>query len=137
MRAMLLAECKAGDNKPFEYVRLPLAEDDRENPKEADIELTIFPVYENLLGTGHSCVGGGGSGAVSLKPELPTRRRALSGCLIMHLPTANQSADSLFAGVGLRFAPSGSIAFHPMSQVMFGGKKVTHESDDLALQEPS
>src|SRR5271163_4820437 len=35
MRKELLAEYRAGGEKPFEYVRLPEPDDDREYPKEA------------------------------------------------------------------------------------------------------
>ena len=133
IRRELLAEYKAGGEKPFEYVRLPQPDDDREYPKEADIELTIFPVYENLLGTGHSCVGGGGSGASRINPSFQLVAE-VSGCLIMHMPSANQSADSLFYGGGVRWTPLAAHRVSPYAQIMFGGKKVTHETDDLALR---
>jgi hypothetical protein len=134
VRKELLAEYKAGGEKPFEYVRLPKPEDDdREYPKEADIELTAFPVYENLLGTGHSCVGGGGSGATRVNPSLQLVGE-VSGCLIMHMPAVNESADSLFYGGGVRWTPLAAHRVSPYAQVMFGGKKVTYEIADHALR---
>ncbi len=133
MRKELLAEYRAGGERPFEYVRLPQPEDDREYPKEADIELTAFPVYENLLGTGHSCVGGGGSGASRVNPSFQLVGE-VSGCLIMHMPASNQSADSLFYGGGVRWTPLAAHRVSPYAQIMFGGKKVTYETDDHALR---
>lgn len=133
MRKELLAEYKAGGEKPFEYVRLPQPDDDREYPKEADIELTAFPVYETFIGHGGSCVGGGGSGASRVNPSFQLVGE-VSGCLIMHMPSANQSADSLFYGGGVRWTPLAAHRVSPYAQVMFGGKKVTHETDDVALQ---
>ena len=134
VRKELLAEYRAGGEKPFEYVRLPQPEDDdREYPKEADIELTAFPVYENLLGTGHGCVGGGGSGATRVNPKLQLVAE-VSGCLIMHMPAYNQSADSLFYGTGVRWTPLAAHRVSPYAQIMFGGKKVTYEVDDAALR---
>ena len=133
MRKQLLADYRAGGEKPFEYVRLPQPEEeDRVYPKEADIELTAFPVYETFLGGG-SCVGGGGSGASRINPSLQLVAE-VSGCLIMHMPAANQSADSLFYGGGLRWTPLAAHRVSPYAQIMFGGKKVTHETDDLALR---
>lgn len=122
VRKELVAEYKAGGEKPFEYVRLPQPEDDREYPKEADIELTAFPVYETFLGHGGSCVGGGGSGVTRVNPSLQLVAE-VSGCLIMHMPTSNQSADSLFYGGGLRWTPLADHRISPYAQVMFGGKR--------------
>lgn len=133
VRKELVAEYKAGGEKPFEYVRLPQPEDDREYPKEADIELTAFPVYETFLGHGGNCVGGGGSGATRVNPSLQIVAE-VSGCLIMHMPASNQSADSLFYGGGLRWTPLADHRISPYAQVMFGGKKVTHETDDIPLR---
>jgi hypothetical protein len=92
IRKELVAEYRAGGEKPFEYIRPPEIEIDRTYPKEADIELTAFPVYENFLGSGNNCVGGGGSGAMRLNPNFQLLAE-VSGCLIMHMPAANQSAD--------------------------------------------
>lgn len=131
-RKELIAEYKAGGEKPFEYVRPPQPEFEHEYPKEADIELTAFPVYESFLGGG-SCVGGGGSGASRLNPNFQIVAE-VSGCLIMHMPAANQSGDSLFYGGGLRWTPIADHRVSPYMQVMFGGRKVTHETDDLPLR---
>jgi hypothetical protein len=132
VREELLADYKAGGEKPFEYVRPAQVEFEREYPKEADIELTAFPVYENFIGRGN-CVGGGGSGASRLSPSLQLVAE-LSGCLITDMPASNQSGDSLFYGGGIRWTPLAAHRVSPFAQVMFGGKKITHETDDIALR---
>jgi hypothetical protein len=53
----------------------------------------------------------------------------------MHMPEANQSGDSLFYGGGLRSTPLAAHRVSPFVEVKFGGKKVTHETDDIALRE--
>lgn len=58
----------------------------------------------------------------------------LSGCLIMHMPAANQSGDSLFYGGGARWTPLASHRISPYAQLLVGGAKVSHEIDDLALK---
>ncbi|HYK35506.1 hypothetical protein [Alloacidobacterium sp.] len=132
IRKELIAEYKAGGEKPFEYIRPAVPEIEREYPKEADIELTAFPVYETFLGGGN-CVGGGGSGASRLNPNFQLVAE-VNGCLIMHMPAANQSGDSLFYGAGLRWTPLAAHHISPYMQVMFGGRKVTHETDDIPLR---
>jgi hypothetical protein len=132
MRKELIAEYKAGGEKPFEYVRPAQVEFEREYLKEAEIELTAFPVYENFIGRGN-CVGGGGSGASRLSPSLQLVAE-LSGCLIMDMPASNQSGDSLFYGGGIRWTQLAAHRVSPFAQVMIGGKKVTHETDDIALR---
>jgi len=117
--------------KGFEYLRPPHT-DPGFYPKEAPIELTAFPLYESFLGGG-SCVGGGGSGAGRINSQWQYVAE-LSGCLIMHMPADNQSGDSLFYGGGLRWAPRAARKVTPFVEVMFGGRKVTHETDDLALK---
>ena len=47
----------------------------------------------------------------------------VSGCLIMHQPFYNYSADSLFYGGGFRWTPLSTHRFSPFGQVMFGGRK--------------
>jgi hypothetical protein len=133
-RKELLADYKITGEKPFEYVRpiTPDGESTRTYPKEASIELTAFPVYESLLGGG-TCIGGGGSGAARVNPRFQVIAE-LSGCLVMHMPAANQSGDSLFYGGGLRWTPRASHRISPYIQGMFGGKKVTHETVDHDLQ---
>jgi len=133
-RREFLADYKAGGEKPFQYVRLPKVEPES-YPKEAPIELTAFPVFETFLDGGKGpCVGGGGSGAVRINPRLQVVTE-VSGCLVMHMPEANQSGDSLFYGGGLRSTPLAAHRVSPFVEVIFGGKKVTHETDDIALRE--
>ena len=133
IRQELLADYKKTGEKAFEYVR-PAQTGTRPRvlPKEATIELSAFPLFETFLGGG-SCIGGGGSGASRVNPHLQVVAE-VSGCLIMHMPAVNQSGDSLFYGGGLRWTPRAANRFSPYLQVMFGGKKVTHETDDLSLR---
>jgi len=133
IRKELIADYKKTGEKAFEYVRpAQTGTEPRAYPKEATIELTAFPLFETFLGGG-SCVGGGGTGADRVNPRLQVVAE-VSGCLIMHLPAANQSGDSLFYGGGLRWTPRAAHRFAPYMQMMFGGKKVTHETDDLELR---
>ncbi len=134
MRKELVAEYKAGGEKPFVYVKPPGPVFEHEYPKEADIELTAFPVYESLLNSGQNCIGGGGSGASRVNPYFQLIGE-VSGCLIMGMPASNQSADMLFYGGGVRWTPLAAHHVSPYMQVMFGGRKVTHETDDLVLRE--
>jgi len=133
LRKELIADYKKTGEKPFEYLRPEQTKTEtRSYPKEAPIELTAFPLYETFLGGG-SCIGGGGSGAARVNPHFQAIAE-VSGCLIMHMPASNQSGDSLFYGGGLRWTPSAAHRISPYLQVMFGGKKVTHEIDDHALR---
>jgi hypothetical protein len=133
IRQELIASYKITGERPFQYWPPPKTENESHSyPKAAPIELSAFPLYESFLGGG-SCIGGGGSGAARVNSQLQVVTE-LSGCLIMHMPAANQSGDSLFYGGGLRWTPRASHFFSPFVQVMFGGKKVTHETDDLALK---
>lgn len=133
-REELLAEYKKTGEKPFEYVRPSKPEgESRSYPKEAPIELTAFPLYETFLGGG-SCVGGGGSGAARVNREVQIITE-VSGCLIMHMPAANQSGDSLFYGGGARWTPRAAHHLSPYVQMMFGGKKVTHETINPLLRQ--
>jgi hypothetical protein len=132
-RKELIADYKKTGQKPFQYWRSTQTNHEPQSyPKEAPIELTAFPLYESFLGGG-SCLGGGGSGAARVNPQLQVVAE-VSGCLIMHMPASNQSGDSRFYGGGLRWTPRASHFISPFVQVMFGGKKVTHETDDLALR---
>jgi hypothetical protein len=99
---------------------------------EAPIELTAFPEYESFLGGG-SCVGGGGTGAARVSPALQVVAE-VNGCLIMHQPAYNMSADSLSYSGGLRWTPRAAHRFSPYAQVKFGGRKVTYEIDNAALK---
>lgn len=125
-------------DKPFLFVKNAWMPEGIEvvhppRPKEADIELTAFPYYETFLGGG-SCIGGGGSGAARLNPQFQFISE-VSGCLVMHMPYYNYSADSLFYGGGLRWAPMADRKFSPFAQFQFGGRKVTFEIMDNALRE--
>jgi len=131
-RKELVAEFKAGGEKPFEYVKPPGPVFEKEYPKEADIELTAFPVFETFRGGG-ACVGGGGSGATRINPNFQLVAE-VNGCLITHMPAPNQSADSLFYGGGLRWTPLAAHKVSPFVQVMFGGEKVTYETDNTSLR---
>ena len=135
IRRALVKNYYATGEKPFEYIR-PLKPEwasNRTYPKEAPIELTTFPLYESFLGGG-SCIGGGGSGAGRISPHWQFVAE-VSGCLVMHMPAANQSGDSLFYGGGVRWTPRASHSVSPYVELMFGGKKVTHETDDIELRE--
>jgi hypothetical protein len=137
LRKQLFEDYKNGSGeKPFVFVKnawMP-AGVDFTNPhrKEADIELTAFPYYETFLGGG-SCVGGGGTGAARVSPTLQVLTE-VSGCLIMHMPQSNISADSLFYGGGFRWTPMAARRFSPFGQFMFGGRKVTMEIMDADLR---
>lgn len=135
IRRELVKKYHETGEKPFEYVRpqKPEWELERTYPKEAPIELTAFPLYESFLGGG-SCVGGGGSGAGRINPRWQYVAE-VSGCLVMHMAAANQSGDSLFYGGGVRWTPRAAHNLSPYVELMFGGKKVTHETDDVDLRE--
>lgn len=137
VRKMLLADYRSGEGeKPFIFVKdawKPAGvEFTHTHPKQADIELSAFPYYETFLGGG-SCIGGGGSGAARVNPNLQVITE-VSGCLIMHQPAYNISGDSLFYGGGFRWTPLASRHFSPFGEFMFGGRKVTREVDDLQLK---
>lgn len=133
IRKELLATYKETGERPFEYAPAEKRNNEtRSYPKEAPIELTVFPVFDTFLGS-HSCIGGGGSGAARVNPQFQVVAE-VSGCLIMHMPQSNQSGDSLFYGGGLRWTPRAASRLSPFLQVMFGGKKVTEEIDDPALR---
>ena len=119
--------------KPFEYTRPLQTTAARVYPKEASIELTAFPAFQFFTGGG-TCVGGGGSGAGRINSSWQFVAE-LSGCLVLHMPASNQSADSLFYGGGLRWMPKASRRFSPYVQLMIGGNRVTHETDDIALRQ--
>jgi hypothetical protein len=52
----------------------------------------------------------------------------------MGMPAANQSGDMLFYGGGVRWTPLAAHRVSPYLQLMFGGRKVTHETDDIPLR---
>jgi hypothetical protein len=137
LRKELVQEFKDdGGEKPFEFVRdayKPVGvEFKHDYPREAPIELTAFPEYESFLGGG-SCIGGGGTGAARVNPSLQVVAE-VNGCLIMHQPAYNMSADSLSYSGGLRWTPFASHRFSPYAQLKFGGRKVTYEIDDIELK---
>ena len=137
LRKELVQEFKEeGGEKPFEFVRDAYkpagVEFKHDYPREAPIELTAFPEYESFLGGG-SCIGGGGTGAARVNPKLQVVAE-VNGCLIMHQPTYNMSADSLSYSGGLRWTPLASHRISPFLQMKFGGRKVTTETDDLELK---
>jgi hypothetical protein len=137
LRKELVQEFKEeGGEKPFEFVRDAYkpagVEFKHDYPREAPIELTAFPEYESFLGGG-SCIGGGGTGAARVNPKLQVVAE-VNGCLIMHQPTYNMSADSLSYSGGLRWTPLASHRISPYLQMKFGGRKVTTETDDLELK---
>jgi hypothetical protein len=133
LRQELINEYKKSGNRPFEYVKPTPTEPPGIYPKEAPIELAAFPVFETFLGSGSSCIGGGGSGAARISPQFQVVTE-VSGCLIMHMPAVNQSGDMLYYGGGLRWTPRAARKVSPYMQVTFGGKKVTHETADLDLR---
>ena len=133
IRQELIADYKITGERPFQYGSPPKTKDESHSyPKAAPIELSAFPLYESFLGGG-SCIGGGGSGAARVNPQLQGVTE-VSGCLIMHMPASNQSGDSLFYGGGLRWTPRAAHRVSPYLQMMLGGKKVTHETVDKALR---
>jgi hypothetical protein len=137
IRREMLLDYKAGlGPKPFTFQRRSTSDQGvefhRTYPKAAPIELAAFPVYESFLGGG-SCIGGGGSGAARVSPTLQVVTE-VSGCLVLHMPRSNQSGDSLFYGGGLRWTPRAAQKLSPYVEMLFGGRKVTFETDDGALQ---
>jgi hypothetical protein len=136
IRKDMVKEYKEGSGqKLFEYHKPPVDPDEamKKYPLEAPIELTAYPYYETFLGGG-SCVGGGGSGAARVNPQLQVVAE-VSGCLIMHMPAYNISGDSLFYGGGVRWTPLASHHWSPYTQVLIGGRKVTQEVDNPQLRE--
>jgi len=135
IRKDMVKEYKEGSGqKLFEYHKPTVDPDEpmKKYPLEAPIELTAFPYYESFLGGG-SCVGGGGSGAARVNPQLQVVAE-VSGCLIMHMPAYDISGDSLFYGGGVRWTPLASHHWSPYMQVVIGGRKVTQEVDNPELR---
>jgi hypothetical protein len=135
VRKELIEEYKAGiGEKPFVFTKRSDngVQFEHNYPLAAGIELMAAPHYESFLGGG-SCVGGGGSGAARLNNSWQIVAE-VSGCLIMHMPAINQSADSLLYAAGPRWTPLSTHRISPYLQMMVGGRKVTHEIDDIALR---
>jgi hypothetical protein len=138
VRKELVKAYKAGTGeKPFEYVRLSSdatgIEFVHHYPKEAPIELSAYPYYENFLGGGN-CVGGGGSGAARLSPTWQIVAE-VNGCMVTGFQSSNESGDSLFYGAGPRWTPRASRRISPFGEFLFGGRKVTYEVDNEALHD--
>lgn len=136
LRKKLVKAYKDGTGEaPFVYVRHTSNDAALEfihtYSKQAPIELSAYPYYENFFGGGN-CIGGGGSGAARLSPTLQIVAE-VEGCLVMNFPRSNQSGDSLFYGVGPRWTPLASRRLSPYAEFLFGGRKVTHEvtNDEL------
>jgi hypothetical protein len=93
-------------------------------PRKAPIEIESSTHYETFLGGG-SCIGGGGSGAVRIKPswQLITE---VSGCLVINMPH-EQSGDSMLYQVGTRWTPRAARRVSPF--------RITHELDDDAKRD--
>ena len=51
----------------------------------------------------------------------------------MNMPQVNQSGDFFYGG-GARWTPFAARRISPFVDLFFGGKKVTHETDDQALR---
>jgi hypothetical protein len=100
---------------------------ERPPSKEANIELNAYAVYESFLGGG-VCIGGGGQGAVRVNPALQIVSE-VNGCLVVNMPK-NQSGDSTMFAVGPRWTPRAAHRFSAFAEVMFGGRRITHEIDD-------
>jgi hypothetical protein len=111
------AEERALLNKDVAHVR----------PLEAPIELNAYSLYESFLGGG-SCIGAGGSGAARVNPAVQVVAE-VNGCLVINMPK-NQSGDSTMFAVGPRWTPRAAHRFSPFAEVMFGGRRITHEIDD-------
>ena len=105
---------------------------ERPPSKEADVELNAYAVYESFLGGG-SCTGAGGQGAARVNPALQIVSE-VNGCLVVNMPK-NQSGDSTMFAVGPRWTPRAAHRFSPFAEVMFGGRRITHEIDDPEKRE--
>jgi hypothetical protein len=135
VRKELVRAYQAGKGeKPFVYVHPSSdangVELSRTYPKEASIELSAYPYYENF--GGRNCVGGGGSGAARASPSLQIVVE-VNGCLVKGFSASNESGDSLFYGGGPRWTPRASHRLSPYGEFLFGGRKVTYEVDNPAL----
>jgi hypothetical protein len=130
VRKEMVAEFKNGGSPMYEFVQRPQVS----KPSGSDvpsIELAAYPNYENFHG--RSCIGGGGSGAARINASLQVVTE-VSGCLIMGFPTYTESGDSLFYGGGLRWAPWAAHKVSPYFEFLVGGRKVTYEVDNPALE---
>jgi len=101
-------------------------------PLAAPIELESSTNYETFLGGG-SCIGGGGSGAVRIKPSWQLVSE-VGGCLVINM-LKEQSGDSMTYQVGARWTPRAARRVSPFLQMMAGGRRITHEIDDVAKRD--
>ena len=100
----------------------------RQFPLEAPIELMVSTQYESFLGGG-SCIGGGGTGAFRINPSWQIVGE-FTGCLVMDMPK-NESGDSEMYSAGPRWAPRASKRVSPYAQMLIGGRRITHEIEDV------
>lgn len=133
-RKELIRQYKAGlISAPFgphtadERAMMNQDEAGKKRPQEAPIEIQSYAYYESFLGGG-SCVGAGGQGAARLNPNWQFVAE-VGGCMILNKPKY-QSGDSEMFAVGPRWTPRAAKKFSPFAEVMFGGRRVTHEIVD-------
>jgi|SRR5271166_525694 len=100
--------------------------------KESTVELNAYAVYESFLGGG-SCIGAGGQGAARVNPSLQIVSE-VNGCLVINMPQY-QSGDSTMFAVGPRWTPHAAHRFAPFAEVMFGGRRITHDITTPGLGE--
>jgi hypothetical protein len=133
LRQQLLDDYHAGlTDAPFGVYKRPPSDTQDNYPLAAPIEITASSHYETFLGGG-SCIGGGGSGAVRLDNSWQIVAEA-NGCLVMHMPERNQSGDSEMFAAGPRWTPLATHRVSPYVQVLAGGRRITHEIDDLTKE---
>ena len=101
-------------------------------PLAAPIELNAYSMYESFLGGG-SCIGAGGAGAARINPALQVVAE-VNGCLVINMPK-NQSGDSTMFAAGPRWTPRATRRISPFAELMFGGRRITHEIDDPSKRE--
>ncbi|MDR3749456.1 MAG: hypothetical protein P4M04_15145 [Acidobacteriota bacterium] len=132
-RKQLVREYKDGEISapygPHTAAERALLNKDVENvkPLAAPIELNAYSLYESFLGGG-SCIGAGGSGAARVNPAFQIVAE-VNGCLVINMPK-NQSGDSTMFGVGPRWTPMATHRFSPFAELIFGGRRITHEIQD-------
>jgi hypothetical protein len=133
LRKQLLTDYKEGTTgRIFEFDYGGFVKNDsgpKKYPLEAPIELMASTQYESFLGGG-SCIGGGGSGAARINPSWQFIAE-INGCMIINMPK-DESADSEMFAIGARWAPLASHRVSPYGQVLVGGRRITHEIDDMA-----
>ena len=101
-------------------------------PTVPDFEVIAnLPMYETFLGGG-SCIGGGGSGTISMGNHWALVSD-MAGCLIINMPH-HQSGDSFSYLVGPRWNPRASHRGSPYAQVLIGGRRISHEIDYPDIQ---